>query len=85
MDIKFLVVVMGIILLSLFAFVRMYRPKEELQMALEVDYIESLKKYYANKDMEIQKHIFDIGTKYGAALGMTKENTLKMIQKDLGQ
>ena len=85
MSIKFLVAVMGVILLSLYAFLKMYRPKEELQMALEADYIESLKKYYSNKDIEIQKHIFDVGTKYGAALGMTKENTLKMIQKDLGQ
>ena len=85
MNIKFLVIVMGIILLSLYVFVKMYRPKEEQQMALEVDYIESLKKYYANKDTKIQKHIFDIGAKYGASLGMTKENTLKMIQKDLGQ
>ena len=85
MSIKFLVAVMGVILLSLYAFLKMYRPKEELQMSLEVDYIESLKKYYSNKDKEIQKHIYDIGTKYGAALGMTKENTLKMIQKDLGQ
>tara|TARA_Y100000996_G_scaffold89790_1_gene62979 strand:+ start:182 stop:439 length:258 start_codon:yes stop_codon:yes gene_type:complete len=85
MNIKFLVLVMGIILFSLYIFQKYYRPKEKLQMTLEVDYIESLKKYYASKDSEIQKHIFEIGKKYGEALGMTKENTLKMIQKDLGQ
>ena len=83
MSIQILVFLMGVILFSLYVFVKIYRPKEEVQMGLEANYIESLRKYHANGDNKEQKYIFEVGKKYGESIGMTKENTLKMIQKDL--
>ena len=85
MDIKVLVFAMCLILFSLYKFVKFYRPKEKLQMELEASYIEGLKEYHATQNDTLEKKIFDIGLQYGQALGMTEENTLKMVHKDLGQ
>ena len=85
MDIKVLVFAMCLILFSLYTFAKYYRPKEKLQMKLEASYIEGLKEYHATQSDSLEKKIFDLGIKYGEALGMTEENTLKMIHKDLGQ
>ena len=54
-------------------------------MKLEASYIEGLKEYHATQSDSLEKKIFDLGIKYEEALGMTEENTLKMIHKDLGQ
>ena len=85
MDIKVLAFAMCLILFSLYLFVKYYRPKEKLQMELEASYIEGLKEYHTTQNDTLEKKIFDLGLQYGQALGMTEENTIKMIHKDLGQ
>ena len=64
MSIKVLVALMGFILLSLYVFVKIYRPKEKLQMELEANYIESLKKFHSNKNNTSQNDILALGKKY---------------------
>ena len=85
MDLRILVCAMCIILFSLSIFVKIYRPKEKLQMKLEASYVEGLKKYLSTPNQTLRAQIVDYGLNYYNNLGLTEENSLKMIEKDLKQ
>jgi hypothetical protein len=85
MDIKILVCAMCIILFSLSIFVKIYRPKEKLQMKLEASYFEGLKNYLAAPNQTLKTQIVNDGLNYYNNLGLTEENALRTIEKDLKQ